>query len=157
MSLEWYRLASDGTRTEMASFGGSMRCLDAQGDAGGRMSVVEHRMEARGGPPMHTHFDMDELIVVLEGGPLTVQVDDRRMELSAGESVFVPRGTPHTIANLSDRPLRGLGVYTPGGMERELHAQAEYLASLQPGQPPDPARIAAIWKDNGAVVGPPIR
>jgi hypothetical protein len=38
-------------------------------------------------------------------------------------------------------------------MERQLHEQAEYLASLRPGEHPEPARLGAIWKDDGVVVG----
>jgi quercetin dioxygenase-like cupin family protein len=114
-------------------------------------------MATSGGPPLHKHFDTDEFFMVIEGGPLTLQVGDRRVELSTGESLFIPRGTPHAFSNLSGRPLRVLGVHTPGGVEGVLNANAEYLRSVPEGERPDPTRLAAIWKHNGAVVGPPIR
>jgi mannose-6-phosphate isomerase-like protein (cupin superfamily) len=157
MSLEWFQVARDATRMNMAALNGSMRCLVSGVDSGGRVTILEGWLQTSGGPPLHKHFDHDEFFLVIEGGPLTMQVGDRRLELLTGESLFIPRGTPHTYNNLSGRPIRVLGVHTPGGMEKELHEQAEYLLSVPEGERPDPARLAAIWKDNGAVVGPPIR
>jgi mannose-6-phosphate isomerase-like protein (cupin superfamily) len=42
----------------------------------------------------HTH-EFDEYMVVIEGG-YTLIVDGSRLELTAGEECFIPRGTPHS-------------------------------------------------------------
>lgn len=35
----------------------------------------------------------------------------------AGETAFIPRGTPHCFKNCSDRTARVLVMFTPGGIE----------------------------------------
>lgn len=134
-----------------------MRVLVSEQDSGGKLSIVEQRMDGAGGPPLHLHSEMDEWIMVIEGGPLTVQIGDERRLLNRGESVWIPKGTPHSFNNLSGSPLRMLGATTPGGVEDYLHRQAEYLNGLAPGQRPDGPTIGAIWGTSGAVVGPPVR
>jgi hypothetical protein len=76
------------------------------------------------------------------------------MELARGELAWIPRGTPHSFTNLSGAPLVMLGIATPGGIERPLHEQARYFQSLQ--GPPDHGAIAAIWGEQGTIVGPPL-
>jgi mannose-6-phosphate isomerase-like protein (cupin superfamily) len=156
MDEKWFQVGAEGTRRAMASVGGPMRLLVANGDSNGLVTIVEQRMDGPGGPPLHVHFAMDEWMMVIDGGPLTVQVGAERRELARGESIWMPRGTPHTFSNLSGSPVRVLACTTPGGVEDQLHRQAEYFLGLAPGQRPDPAAIAAIWEGNAKVVGPPI-
>jgi quercetin dioxygenase-like cupin family protein len=56
------------------------------------------------GPPLHTH-DFDEAFYVLEG-ELTFQLEDKLRTATGGESVFAPRGVPHTLANSSGAAAR---------------------------------------------------
>ena len=42
----------------------------------------------------HSHPDTDELFLVLSGS-LTIRLDDRDVELGAGQLYVVPRGVPH--------------------------------------------------------------
>lgn len=42
----------------------------------------------------HRHDDQDELFIVYEG-QLTIQLEDRSVELGAGDIFVVPRGTMH--------------------------------------------------------------
>lgn len=154
---DWFRLGAGETRREMASVGGPMRVHVADKDSGGRISVLEQRLDTPGGPPLHLHHEMDEWMMVIEGGPLTVQVGDSRQELRAGESVWIPRGTPHSFNNLSGAPLRILAATTPGGVEDYLHAQAEYLNGLAPGKFPEASAVEAIWGQHSKAIGPPVR
>ena len=71
----------------------------------GAVSVVELAASADfGGPPLH-HHDFDEAFYVLEG-ELTFQLGDELRTAGPGELVFAPRGSHHTLANLSGAPAR---------------------------------------------------
>ena len=61
---------------------------------------------------LHLHRSDDEAWIVLEG-TLGFQVGDERREVAAGESILVPRGTPHSYWNAVAAPTRYLLVMTP--------------------------------------------
>lgn len=48
----------------------------------------------KGSFPFHVHADEDELFVVLSGRT-SVETQDGRVDLAAGEALLVPRGTAH--------------------------------------------------------------
>ena len=54
--------------------------------------------------------------------PITVTVDDRTWSAEVGETVFVPRGAVHRMANMGDRPGRllevGFGFFDEADIER---------------------------------------
>jgi mannose-6-phosphate isomerase-like protein (cupin superfamily) len=72
------------------------------------------------GPPFHLHPHTDEAFYVADGGVATFQLGDRELELGAGNLVFVPRGTAHTVWNSGDSPVLGLIVISPGDVEHEF-------------------------------------
>ena len=112
------------------------------------MSVIETRPRPGDGPALH-HHDFDEAFYVLEG-ELTFQLHDQLRTVGPGEIVFVPRGAPHTFANLSDAPARQLIVCTPAGFERYF---ARMAAEREGTDPPEWALqpIPEVTR-----VGPPI-
>lgn len=57
--MNWYTLASDSTRKEMASLGGPMRLLVGAAESNGMLSVMEQRLDEPGGPPLHVRDDSD--------------------------------------------------------------------------------------------------
>jgi mannose-6-phosphate isomerase-like protein (cupin superfamily) len=61
---------------------------------------------------LHIHHADDEAWIVLEGR-LGFRVADEERSVSAGESLLVPRGTPHSYWNASSEPARYLLVMTP--------------------------------------------
>ncbi len=81
---------------------------------------------------LHLHRSDDEAWIVLEGR-LGFQVGDELRELPAGESLLVPRGTPHSYWNPASEPARYLLVMTP-----RIHHLIEALHS---GERSDWARI----------------
>lgn len=88
-------------------------------DSRGRVGVVVSTMPPHApGPPLHVH-DFDETFYVLDG-ELTVALGDRLVTAPRGAVAFAPSGTPHTLANRSDRAVRFLIVFTPAGFEREF-------------------------------------
>lgn len=119
----------------------------------GQVIFGEARLPARtGGPSLHVHEREDEAAYVVEGA-LTVRVGDRTFEAGAGSLVWLPRGEPHTFANLSDSPVRVFGVTTPAGLEGMFEEQGRYFANL--AGPPDERVISEIGARYGVtVVGP---
>lgn len=73
------------------------------------------------GPPLH-HHAFDEAFYVLDG-ELTFQLDDELATAGPGSLTFAPRGSHHTLANLSDGDARYLLVCAPGGFERRFDAE----------------------------------
>lgn len=67
---------------------------------GGAFSMVEAIAEPGNGVPMHSHHNEDEHFIVLEG-TLRAMVGDKRVDLSAGETITVARGVPHAWCNAS--------------------------------------------------------
>jgi quercetin dioxygenase-like cupin family protein len=99
-------------------------------ESGGAVAIVENTMPAGApGPPLHSHA-FDEAFYVLDG-ELTVQVDDQVTTAHSGELIFVPRGVPHTLANLTEAPARLLLVLTPPGFEREFARRAAKQAGIK--------------------------
>ena len=105
---------------------------DTIGSTGNAFIVAE--WDDPGGPPspprliapLHLHHNDDEAWYVLEG-ILIVRVGDEEVEVPAGSSVYVPRGTPHTYWNPGPGPVRYLLIMTPTifGLIGAIHAMHE--------------------------------
>jgi mannose-6-phosphate isomerase-like protein (cupin superfamily) len=54
--------------------------------------------------PLHRHRT-DEMIVVLEGRAEVV-LDEERLEVNAGSTLFVPKGAIHELQNVGDVPMK---------------------------------------------------
>ena len=66
-------------------------------------------------PPNHFHPAQDEAFEILEGS-MQVRIDGGpETTLSAGETLDVPRGTPHTMWNGADVPARTRWITRPAG------------------------------------------
>lgn len=96
-------------------------------------------MGAGGGPPPHRHLAEDELFTITEGSILFTAGDDSQT-VSAGESVFVPRGLRHAYRNEGPEAARMLAVYTPAGMEgwfREVCTPVDDPSQTPPSVTPE--------------------
>jgi quercetin dioxygenase-like cupin family protein len=97
----------------------------------GAVSVVELFASPEfAGPPLH-HHDFDEAFYVLDG-VLTFQLGDELRAAGPGDLVFAPRGSHHTLANLSGAPARYLVVCTPAGFENRFARTAAERAGVDP-------------------------
>jgi quercetin dioxygenase-like cupin family protein len=108
------------------------RVLVRSEESDGAVGIIETAPPPGAGPSLHRH-DFDEAFYVLEG-ELTFKVRDELTTVGAGEMAFVPRGVPHTFANLSGAPARQLIVCTPAGFERYF---ARMAAEREGTDPPD--------------------
>ena len=96
----------------------------------GRISIVEHPIEARRLIPPHVHRREDELSYVLEGR-VGVRIGDEEAEVGPGTYVFKPRDVAHTFWNPTDEPARLLEIITPAGFE-------DFFAAMGAYEPADP-------------------
>ncbi len=88
-------------------------------------------------------------------GVLTVVLGDEQFDVPAGGIAWLPRGVPHTFANLTADPVHVVGMIVPAGLEVMFVEQTAYFRSLE--GPPDPAVLGEIGRRYGVtVVGPPI-
>ena len=83
-------------------------------ESGGSMFALDCLVGAGGGPPPHRHLADDELFTITEGS-ISFTAGEETRSVSAGESVFVPRGTRHFYRNEGTTPARMIAVYTPLG------------------------------------------
>ena len=135
--------------------GGPWRILAGAQETGGQVLVGEARLwPGDPAPGLHVHRNEDEHVYVIEGS-LTVEIGGERTLAHAGEFVTLPKGVPHVFGNLSDEPVRCLGIIAPVGIEGFFRAQERYFAELD--GPPDPARLAEIAAPFGIeLMGPPL-
>jgi len=67
-------------------------------ESGGSLFALDCLVGAGGGPPPHRHLAEDELFTITEGR-IRFTAGEKTRTVSAGESVFVPRGTRHLYRN----------------------------------------------------------
>jgi quercetin dioxygenase-like cupin family protein len=129
--------------------GGSIRIRLRSEDTDGRSALIEQVVPAGfPGPALHIHPDFDETFYVLDG-EIAVRVGDEAHEAGPGTVAFVPRGTPHTFANPSDRPARMLVFVTPGGFERYFEALIDAVRRIGGFPPAD--ELAALGIAHGSI------
>ena len=139
-----------GRGGEIADLGGLALKAGATQTAGA-VSVYEGVVPARtAGPPLHVHDGTDEALYILEG-EVTIRLGQETIRADAGAFVWIPRGVPHTFANLGGAPARMLGLAVPGGIE-------DLLAVVpRNGSPGDQAQMVALAQKFGSrTVGPPL-
>jgi DNA-binding transcriptional MerR regulator len=98
---------------EQITLGGeSSDCKVSAQDTGGAMCVFE--FTGSGGGPRHLHHEQDEWIYVLDG-EFAFLVGEKRLRLTVGESIFLPRKVPHVWACVGKRPGKVINTYQPAG------------------------------------------
>lgn len=106
------RAGSSGGTPLGTSGRGRLKIMNQPGhDAG--YALIEGRHPA-GEPRVrdHVHTGHEETFVVVEGR-YEVRLGDEIVLVTAGDYVFVPRGTPHTYRNAGPAPARVLNIISP--------------------------------------------
>jgi quercetin 2,3-dioxygenase len=119
-------------------------------DTNGDLTIFEYTGNVKGGPPLHIHLHQDEIFFIVEGN-YTFKVGEDIHQLTAGDTIFLPRQVPHTFAQTS-----GTGkmffLFTPSGKMEEYFRVLSKLTA-----PPTPEQGAKIFADHDMkVVGPPL-
>ena len=67
--------------------------------------AIEVNLMPGGGHNFHKHPDQEEVIYVIEGS-IEQWLEDRRQDLNAGDSVFIPADVVHASFNVSSAPAK---------------------------------------------------
>lgn len=125
-----------------------LRCKVSVADTDGNLLMgtsAKNTFKLKGGPPLHIHRNQDEIFFVASGEFL-VQLDDEVFTVKTGDTIFIPRGTPHTFANpIDNNPGMLVTIFQPASRELE-----EYFKKIASGTFPENI-------DDLVDVGPPIR
>lgn len=87
------------------------------------------------GHTTHVHEGADEVLYVIEGEGVQTVGDDESFPVSAGDAIWVPKGTEHSTFNVGWKPMRLIAVYTPGGEEAALRGLPDFV-ELEAGRAP---------------------
>ena len=93
-------------------------------------------------PPRHFHPSQDEHFEVLEGA-VRVRAGEEEGLLAAGETIDIPRGTPHQIWNPENAPARVRWETRPRGRTEEWFRGVDAAQPEGEGKP-DPLALAAM-------------
>lgn len=66
--------------------------------------------------PAHRHANEGETIHIVEGD-FEMELRRERTQLSAGETIHIPKGVVHSGANIGSRAGRRIVLFSPAGME----------------------------------------
>jgi quercetin dioxygenase-like cupin family protein len=121
--------------------------------SGGGVTVFECVAPAKGRMPApHSHDAFDETAFGLEG-VTSFTMGGERIDLNAGESLFIRRGVIHGFENKGDVDARFLAIISPGllgpGYFKEI---ADVLGS---GGRPDLEKIGDVMRHHGLTPAPP--
>ena len=129
-------------------------------EAGGSMSVVEFSANRGFGPPLHSHRDEDELVVVLEG-EVAFRSGDTEVIATEGASAYLPHGIPHTFQVLSPT-ARMLTVTSSAEATPQFDQMMVELGIPAPAptipedMEIDPGNVALVGAAHGVdILGPP--
>ena len=121
-------------------------------DTDGGLAVFEQTSLSQGrGTPLHIHPFQDEMFYVLEGA-YYFQVGEEKFNLTAGESIFLPRKVPHAWTQVSEKGKMTV-IFQPAGKLEQFFVT---MAGLD--HEPTPREVAQIFADNDMqIVGPPLK
>ena len=119
-------------------------------DTGGQLAVFEYIGREKIGPTLHMHHDQDEVFSIIEGEYL-FQIGEEKFVAKAGDTVFAPRGIPHTWIQLSDQGRQVYMVQPAGRLE------VFFLALNELKGPPTDEMVRKMHEEHGmSVLGPPL-
>ena len=108
----------------LESWGGMCWLMEDRLVPGADHSVARMTINAGCVSPTHRHPNCNETIVLISGD-VTCVVDDREYRMTAGDAVFVPRGSAHGIRNDADQAAVALVAYSAGARVYEAVAAGE--------------------------------
>lgn len=87
-------------------------------DNDGNLSMFEYMGNNKGGQPLHIHYKMDETFYIIDGDYI-FHIGDEKFQAKSGDTVFIPRATPHTFAQTSEKG-KVIYMFQPAGRMEEL-------------------------------------
>jgi quercetin dioxygenase-like cupin family protein len=103
---------------------------------GGAYAILEQKIPAGHGPPLHVHRHETEIFYILEG-QFEVTLGDQKIPAAAGAIVVAPWDIPHTFRNVGSDEGRLLLTVIPGRF-------ADYFIEVDGVADKDRAAIRAL-------------
>ncbi|HET6261581.1 MAG TPA: quercetin 2,3-dioxygenase, partial [Chloroflexia bacterium] len=123
----------------------------------GAFTLLEDRMARGKTTPLHTHPNLEETLIVLEG-EILVHVEGTEHRVGPGGVAVAPRGVPHAFLVTSET-ARMLALQTPGSGEAFYRDASEPATDETDAErPPDLDRLRAAAERNPGcieILGPP--
>lgn len=107
-------------------------------DTGGAYTLCETVEPPGSGASLHRHPTYDEAFIICEGR-FAFSLAGKDYEVGPGESLFVPRGTPHSFTCIGPENGRQLIISSPGGIF-ETFIDEVVSAQVDSGDPSKPTR-----------------
>jgi quercetin dioxygenase-like cupin family protein len=85
-------------------------------ETGGAFCLLVDHPPAGWSLPAHRHANEAETIHIVEGD-FELQLGGKQVELSAGETVHIPKGVVHSGTNIGRQAGRRIVVFSPAGIE----------------------------------------
>ena len=117
----------------------SMTFKTTAADGWNAYTVCEAIEPPESGAGYHRHATYDETFIICEGH-YDFRLDGELLKLSAGDTVFVPRGTPHGFVSTGPEIGRQIIISSPGGIFDAMIAE---VTKLDTGSPTRKASDAA--------------
>jgi quercetin dioxygenase-like cupin family protein len=122
-------------------------------DTNGQLALFEFTVPAGAKVPIpHSHERYDETIYGLEG-VMTFTVNGKPVDISPGETCFIPRGAVHGFNNLKPANAKALAAVTPALIGPDFFRESADI--INAGGPPDLAKLKAVLTRHGLVPAPP--
>jgi quercetin dioxygenase-like cupin family protein len=86
-------------------------------DTNGAYAIVESIAAPGCATPLHLHRSEEEHCVII-AGTYRIAIGEKVFEASAGASITLPKGVPHSWRNISSEPGRMVVILIPGGFEQ---------------------------------------
>lgn len=109
----------------------------------GQFCLLENRSYGHTRTPIHVHAKDDETLYIIEG-ELTAVIEGQPRRLTAGETIFLPRGIPHQLMNMSGSPCRYILIGTPALFDRFIEEGGRELRPDKVVGPPTPEEIERL-------------
>jgi len=103
--------------------------------------VLENTLYKKRGPARHLHHDQDEWFYAVEG-EFIIEIGQKRISLSPGDSILAPRQVPHAWAYVGETMGRLLIAFMPAG-NMETYFREATKANALPSQDPE------FWRAHG--------
>lgn len=124
-------------------------------DTNGSAAMFEFMVPAGARVPVpHYHENFDETIYGL-GGVMTFTVDGKTIDITPGETCFIPRGTVHGFNNLKQEDATALAVITPALLGPIYFKEVAEI--INAGGPPDLEKLKLIMAKHGLIPAMPKR
>ena len=118
-------------------------------DTNGSAAMFEFTVPAGARVPVpHYHENFDETIYGL-GGVMTFTVDGKTIDITPGETCFIPRGTVHGFNNLKQEDATALAVITPALLGPIYFKEVAEI--INAGGPPDLEKLKLIMAKHGLI------